>query len=172
MKILRFHFSTEPNMKAPVDTIKKKFRSRTWILRHLGHRRFRKDELFRVYLSVILPVHDYCSSIYNSCLTQQQVNELERLQAQALKSIYGYEHLYRELLAKTRLDTLKARRDKKSDRFAAKAATGHFRHWFPLQQASRGTRSTDKYEEFFARTKRPKKSPLYFMRRRLNGKPS
>ena len=42
------------------------------------------------FKSVILHVHDYCSFVYNSYLSQTQAAVLERLQAQALKAIYGY----------------------------------------------------------------------------------
>ena len=111
MKILGFEFSSEPNMAAQVKSIQTKFRARKWILVHLGHHGFSKSDLLKVYKSVILPVHDYCSCVYNSSLTATQANALERLQAQALKAIYGYEHSYRSLLEQTGLTTLKARRD-------------------------------------------------------------
>ena len=92
-----------------VAAIKAKFRSRTWIVRHFGHRGFTKENLVSVYRSVILPVPDYCSCVYNSSLTLTQASALERLQAQALKSIYGYEHSYQSLLQKTGLKRLQER---------------------------------------------------------------
>ena len=40
MKILGFHFSSDPDMAAQVRSIQSKFRARLWILRHLKHRGF------------------------------------------------------------------------------------------------------------------------------------
>ena len=97
MKILGVNFSSDPDMRAHVESIKKSFRSRKWILHHLGHRGFSKLDLLAVYKSTILPIHDYCSCVFNSSLTLTQASTLERLQSQALKAIYGYEHSYRQL---------------------------------------------------------------------------
>ena len=168
MKILGFHFSNEPHMDAHVRSIQKKFRTKTWVLHHLGHHGFTQQDLVRVYQSVILPAHDYCSAVYNSSITKKQELELERLQAQALKSIYGYEYSYAQLLATTGLTTLKARRDRHCNKFALKARRGKFASWFPLNEQQRTTRNTLKYREEQARTERLRNSPLYTMRRRLN----
>ena len=121
-------------------------------------------------LQVILPIHDYCNCVYNSSLTLTQAAALERLQAQALKTIFGYEHSYRSLLEMTGLSTLQARRDARSEKFARKClASPRFRAWFPLQANERSTRNPLTYQEKFARTKRLYNSPLYHMRRVLNG---
>ena len=171
MKILGFHFSSSPDMSAQVTAIKKKFRARIWILRHLGHRGFSKEDLLKVYRSVILPVHDYCSCVYNSTLTITQASALERLQAQALKSIYGYELSYSSLLEVSGLEKLQARRDNRCRKFASKCLENdRFREWFPLNTIARPTRGRLNYVETFARTKRLYNSPIFHMRRLLNGK--
>ena len=169
LKILGVVFSDQPDMSAHVEEIKRKFRSRKWIIHHLTHRGFSRSDLLKVYRSVILPCHDYCSNVYNSSLTAAQSNSLERLQAQVLKSIYGYEHSYGSLLQRTGLTTLKARRDQRALRFASKCANNpRFQHWFPKQVAARELRKRPQYKEFRARTTRLFNSPLYSMRRQLN----
>ena len=168
MKILGFNFSSEPHMDAQVESIKKKFRSRTWILRHLGHNGFSQNDLLKVYTTIILPIHDYCSNVYTSSLTAKQEAELERLQALALKSIFGYEYSYGQLLASTGLLSLKERRSNKLDKFAMKARTGKLAHWFPLNQQARFIRGAKKYKETRAKTERLRNSPIFAMRRRLN----
>ena len=171
MKILGFNFSSDPDMTAQVAAIKAKFRSITWILRHLGHRGFSKEDLVKVYRSIILPVHDYCSCVYNSSLTLVQASALERLQAQTLKSIYGYEHSYQSLLHITGLKRLQERRDNRCDSFARKALLNDlFKSWFPLNHIARPTQNHLPFAEDFARTKRLFNSPLYHLRRCLNGK--
>ena len=79
--------------------IKKKFVARIWALQHLGRMGMGQRDLVAVYKSTILPIHDYCSTVYNSSLTITQSGQLETLQAMALKAIFGYEHSYRALLS-------------------------------------------------------------------------
>ena len=171
MKILGLNFSSDPDMRAQVESIKKGFRTRKWILHHLRHRGFSTNDLLAVYKSTILPVHDYCSCVFNSSLTLSQASALERLQSQALKSIFGYEYSYRSLLQMSGLQRLQERRDERCLKFARRAVNDdYFRRWFPLNPIERQTRSPLMYQETRARTKRLYNSPLFHMRRLLNGK--
>ena len=171
MKILGVHFSSEPGMAAQVADIRRKFNARIWALRHLGRMGMSKDDLLKVYKSTILPMHDYCSTVFNSTLTITQSGQLERLQAMALKAIYGYDHSYRSLLSISGLASLKARCDKRGDRFAARCLTNpRFVDWFPLHQPARPTRRPLSFHEERARTARLQSSPIFHLRRRLNGK--
>ena len=169
MKVLGFHLSSAPDMTAQVESIRRKFRTRVWILRHLAHCGLKPPDLVKVYRSVILPCHDYCSVVYHSSLTCAQSDQLERLQSQALKSIFGYEHSYRSLLEMTGLQSLRERREARFTKFAVKAASNpRYAGWFPRVQHSRTLRSRPPYQEFQARTSRLFNSPLYDLRRRLN----
>ena len=169
LKILGLHFSSKPDMSAQVEAICRKFRSRVWILRHLHHNGFSEEELLRVYKSVILPCHDYCSTVFHSSLTLSQTVILERLQAKALKAIYGYEPSYRVLMEKSGLTTLRARRESRELVFARKCmASRRFSRWLPANDCPRETRSQAGVKEYFARCVRCYNSPLYSMRRRLN----
>ena len=169
IKILGFTFSSSPDMSAQVEEIRKGFMARTWTLRHLGHRGLSKPDLLKVYKSILLPIHDYCSCVYNSSLTQTQVDVLERLQAQALKAIYGYEHSYRSLLQLTGLNTLKERRNARSDKFAVKClANPGYKRWFEPTDQARMTRNTLRFKETHTRTTRLYNSPLFYKRRKLN----
>ena len=171
MKILGVHFTSDPDMRAHVDSIRKKFRARNWVLHHLGHRGFSKEDLLKVYKSTILPIHDYCSCVYNLSLTLSQASTLERLQAQALKAIYGYDLSYRRLLEMTGLETLQARRDARCEKFARKCLQDdQLKTWFPLNPVTRSTRNPLPYKEYRARTKRLQNLPIFHMRRILNTK--
>ena len=168
MKVLGLHFCAKPDVSAQVDSICRKFRSRIWYLRHLHHNGFSEQELLRVYKTTILPCHDYCSNVYHSSLTLSQSIVLERLQAKALKAIYGYEPSYRELMAKADLTTLRRRREDRELQFALQCTTSpRFSKWFPLRRET-STRMSGGYVEKFARCYRCYNSPLYTMRRRLN----
>ena len=122
---------------------------------------------------MIPPVFDYCSVVYHPLLNDEQNQLLDRLQRQALKVIYGKDYTYTEMREKAGVTTLWQRRIEMSDKFAAKCLTNpRFRVWFPLREAGRRvSRGAEKYHEEFARCKRLFNSPLFFMRRRLNGKP-
>ena len=69
LKILGFHFNTEPNVKAHMAITQKKFLSRIWTLRHLRRNGFKPNELVRVYVSMVRPVAEYCSNIYGPLIT-------------------------------------------------------------------------------------------------------
>ena len=110
--------------------------------------------------------------VYHSMLTDRQDEELEQLQSQALKLIYGREATYREMRDWAGVETLRSRRIEACNKFAAKCASGRFAHWFPLRLGTMTSarHKPDKYLETFARCDRLRDSPLHYMRRRLNGK--
>ena len=172
MKLLGFHLDSRPSCHAQVEAMKKRMRETVWVLRHLKLSGFTEQELARVYTTVIRPVLDYCCVVYHAMLTDEQDQHVERLQARALKSIYGYKMSYADMRKKAGVTTLRERRTVLADKFAEKAAGNpRFRDWFPLRAGRQGgRRAAEVYQEFAARTDRLHNSPLYYFRRRLNGK--
>ena len=75
-------------------------RDTTWVLRPLRRAGFNKSELATVYRTVVRPVLDYCAVVYHPMLTDEQDQAIERLQAKALKNIYGYQDSYAEMRQK------------------------------------------------------------------------
>ena len=113
---------------------------------------------------------EYCAATYHSMLNKDQSDRIEKLQMKALKTIYGWNRSYSDLLAASGLETLENRRKKLVDNFAVKTSKNNrFSHWFPsAHPTGHNTRSTRPYLEEFSRTERLKNSPVYYMRRRLN----
>ena len=149
LKMLGFHFSSKPNVTKHIEVLKKRFRSRLWILIHLKNAGFNREELVRVYKVVLRPVHDYLCTVYHSMMTDAQDEEVERLQAHALKYIFGWKQSYVQLRALADVETLRARRIALSDKFAQKClGSTRFSKWFPLKTgvraSSRNTGSTEK----------------------------
>lgn len=139
--------------------------------RHLKVAGFTEDELATVYRTVVCPVLDYCAVVYHPMLTNEQDQLVERLQACALKNIYGYELSYAAMRDRAGVTTHRDRRIALCDKFAQKAAANPlFARWFPLRMGRSG-RHAENYEEFPARTDRLFNTPLYYFCRRLNGKP-
>ena len=171
MKILGFHLSSKTGIGSHVKETVKKIRQRYWVLCHLRKAGFNESELLRVYKSNILPLADYCSPAYHSLLSDLQDQELERAQIGALRHIFGYELSARKLREKAQLKTLRQRRIDLTDKFARKCLESErFRGWFPLKKGRVSGRSVQIYEEEPARCDRLKNSPIFYMRRRLNGK--
>ena len=145
-------------------------RDSTWVLRHLRLAGFKEAELATVYCTVIRLILDYCAVVYHPMLTDEQDQVVERLQAKALKNIYRYEDSYAVMREKAGITTHHARRIALCDKFATKAAANPRFGWFPLRNGRTG-RHGETYQELPARTDRLFNSPLYYFRRRLNGKP-
>ena len=161
MRILGVVFSSDPGMTAQVADIRKKFVARIWALRHLGRMGMQQADLVKVYKSSILPMHDYCSTVYNSSLTITQSGQLERLQAMALKAIYCYDVSHRALLSLSGIASMRVRRDLRGDKFAARCLSNpRFASWFPRHAPARPTRHPMEYEERRARTKMLFNSPF------------
>ena len=106
-------------------------------------------------------------------MTDDLDEELDRLQNHALKIIFGPGKGWRTLRALAGVTTLRERRVAHCDKFANKCVgSERYGGWFPLKQNRRSMRSAncEKYMEKFARCERLRDSPLFFFRRRLNGK--
>ena len=68
--------------------------------------------------------------------------------------------------------TLRQRRIDACDKFANKClGSVRFSEWFPRKGGRTSGRNGEKFREDYARCNRLKNTPLFFMRRRLNGKP-
>ena len=105
-------------------------------------------------------------------LSDEQDEALEQCQAHALRCIYGMGVTYSEMRRRAGVTTLRDRRVEQCDKFASKCLkSDRFGQWFPLVRGRRSGRgTTEKYQEITARCKRQMDTPLFYMRRRLNGK--
>ena len=159
-------------MHAHVEALRKKFRRSYWTIYHLSKTGFTKEELACVYRTTIRPTADYCQVVYHSLITDEQDQVIERLQSKALKCIYGPKIPYARMREMAQVTTLRQRRIEACDKFASKCIDSpRFSKWFPLRQG-RGTRGGgEKYLEEFARCDRLRNSPIFYFRRRMNGKP-
>ena len=171
LKVLGFTFSTRPTVQLHVSNTVKSMRRRNWSLRHLKKLGLSQEDLVAVYTSTIRAIPDYCAPAYHSMTTDLMDQELEQAQVSALRSIYGYGDSGRKLRQKAGIDTLRDRRISLTDNFAAKCVGNpRFKKWFPPATGRRSGRSQEKYREEFAKNDRLKNSPLFYMRRRMNGK--
>ena len=167
MKILGYHLSDRYGAHAHVKALGKRMRRQYWVLYHLRRAGFKDHELAKVYRTCILPIADYCSVVYHSILTDEQDQVVERLQAGALRCIYGYDISYARMRELADVTTLRERREAACDKFATKCLqSGRFSNWFPLRESGQsGNRRAEVFKEEFARCDRLRNSPLYNRRR-------
>ena len=126
---------------------------------------FNEEELAKVYRTCLLPVLDYCQTVYHSLLTDEQDQMVEGLQASALRCIYGYQTPYSKMRKLAGVTTLRDRRIAACDKFANKClGSTRFSKWFPLKKGGRGRgRQKEIYHEEFARCDRLKNSPIFYI---------
>ena len=86
-----------------------------------------------VYRTVIRPILDYCAVIYQPMVTDEQNQTIERMQANTLKSIYGFGISYAKMREMTGITIHRARCIELCDKFAKKVLDSpRFEEsWFP-----------------------------------------
>jgi hypothetical protein len=87
-----------------------------------------------------------------------------------MKIIYGFDQSYRSIRETENIQTLASRRSEAIEKFASKSLAGSYGHWFPINDTGRQTRKTLRFREDYARCERLKKTPIFHMRRVLNGR--
>ena len=97
--------------------------------------------------------------VFHPMLTDEQDEQLERLQAIALRYILGYSLTYAKIREMSGLDTLRQRRIVLCNKFTGKClGNPRFASRFPSNRPSRASRHTLKYEEYFPRCDRLRNS--------------
>ena len=168
-KILGFCFSIYQNVHAQIDNIIRQAASRFFVIRQLASLDDDKNKLKNISCSVVRSVIEYSSVTYGPMLTKYQSKKLEDLQKRCLKTIYGYDKTYEDLLEESSLDTLERRRTNAVFKFAKKMASNpQFNHWFPKNPNRQSERTSKPYLEEIAKSNRLYNSPLFTMRRVLN----
>ena len=170
LKLLGFHFGTRPSCHQHVEAIRRSFTGRYWLIIHMKQNGYTEKEMLKAYTTIIRPIAEYVAPAFHSQLTDKQDQQIEKLQATALMYIFGFGPSYAKMLDMAGIETLRFRRITLTDKFAEKCLKNdRFSAWFPEARRVRNTRASTKYLEEYARCERLKNSPVFYMRRRLNG---
>ena len=81
------------------------------------------NEILKTYKEVIRPSVEYSSVVYHSLIPEYVSNQLEAVQKQATKIIFGYGSDYNRLVDNGSIETLKSQREKCLLKFAIKSAS-------------------------------------------------
>ena len=170
IKILGFWFSSSPGVGLHVKKMLEKARIRLWSLRKLRSCGLGSGDLLAIYKSSIRPILDYVVPTYHSQLTREMSDEIEQLQATAMKIVYGYKVSYGTVLNNDCIESHADRRKRIVDKFARKNTEGPFAEdWFPKNPGiAYNVRDRNEYLEEHARTTRLANSPIFNMRKILN----
>ena len=131
-----------------------------------------QEYLKNIYILFVRSILEQSATVWHSSLTQENIDDLERLQKSACKVILkerfiGYKHALKIL----ELDTLEDRRKDLCLKFAIKCRQNKkVKDMFPKNNKKHQmkTRNPEKYQVFHANTERLKRSAVIYMQRLLN----
>ena len=133
------------------------------------------DEKRNIYILYIRSVLEQSCTVWHSSLTEENSNNLERVQKAAIRIILGkkYTSDYEKNLIKSDLDSLKIRREILCRKFAKNCVANDKTENMFLKNTKKHkmkTKNQNKYEIKHANTTRLLKSSIPYMRRLLNSK--
>ena len=143
---------------------------RMCMLRNLYEFEIPKADLVMIYTMYIRSVLEYNSNVWFSSITNEEREDIERVQRVACKIILKEDYRdYQQALEALNLQSLSDRRQSLAKRFALKCANSdRFSNMFPLNQKQAETRNNEKYLVKFAKSGRLQKSSIPAMQKLLN----
>ena len=169
-QLLGLKITDDLSWKSNTEHIVKKAYKRMSILTNLFDFAVPREELVDIYILYIRSVVEQSSTVWHSSLTKGEKSDLERVQKVALKIILRDQYTsYESALQLVNLKTLGERRSNLCLTFAKKCIKNEkTSDIFPLNDALRTTRVSEKYEVTKANTDRLAKSAIPYMQRLLN----
>ena len=142
------------------------------ILRKLYEFKIPQADLVMIYCMYIRSIVEYNSSVWFSSITQEQKNNLERVQKIAFMIILKSDYInYENALEKLNLQSLNERRLMLASRFANKCTVNaRFENLFPKNENILNLRRIEKYKVKNASTQKLYKSSIPAMQRMLISK--
>ena len=150
----------------------KKANGRMELMRKVSSFGLDKEELKNIYFLFVRSVLEQSATVWHSSLTQENKEDLERVEKSAIRIIMGEEFKgYQKSLDKLDIETLDARRESLCLNFALKTSKNpKMKKMFSLKDKHHDmqTRQPEKYVVQHANTERLKKSSIIYMQNLLN----
>ena len=130
-----------------------------------------EDDLKNIYIIFIRSLLEQSATVWHSSLTQENIDDLERVQRSALKIILKDKYKdYTNALKILDIETLQDRREQLCLNFAIKCVKHpKSKEMFPLNpNPTIGTRYHEKFKVQHAHNERLKDSPVIYMQKLLN----
>ena len=174
VKLLGVMIRSDLSWSSHCQQICQKGFSRLWMLKRLKPYGATTQELMEIYRTQIRCVLEFGVAAWNSGLTCDQVNKIERVQKSAFAVILGLNYQnYENALRVLEMETLSTRRQELCLKFAKKSFKNEkFNSWFCPDDGKSITRSTvPSLKPVQARKRKFEKSPLYYLTSLLNMNP-
>ena len=150
----------------------KKGNARMQLLRSVRSFTKNRADLKSIYKLFIRSLLELNSTVWHSTLSQENKQDLERVQKTAFKIILGKEYTsYENAQNVLNLRSLEERRKELALTFAKKCTKNHLtKNMFPIKskRLKNNTRRQEKYKTTRARTERLRKSSIPYMQKLLN----
>ena len=154
------------------EYIVKKANSRMELLRKVAFFTSSIDDKKAIYIQYIRSILEQSCVVWHSSLTQENRDDLERIQKSAIRIIIGKHYLnYKDGLKKVGIDSLEDRRITLCSKFAKNCLKNKKTEtMFPLRKKihTMDNRCEEKFKVNFAKTERMKKSSIPYMQNELN----
>ena len=98
LKILGFTFETRPDLGTHVEKMKMKLRSRYWGMCNLKNCSLSESKQLYIYKTTVRPVAEFTVPSFNSLMTGQMSEDLEKIQHGILKTIVSLHHFPLEFI--------------------------------------------------------------------------
>ena len=171
-KLLGTIITSDLKWEKDTATIVKKANARMELVRKVASFGASEEDLKNIYILFVRSHLEQSATVWHSSLTQENIDDLERVQKSAFKVILGEKYLtYNNALIRLNMETLENRREELCLNFALKCVKHKkLKKMFPLNRKSHNmdTRENEKYEVQFAYNGRLKKSSIPYMQRMLN----
>ena len=171
-KLLGTIITSDLKWEKNTATIVKKANARMELVRKVASFGASEEDLKNIYILFVRSHLEQSATVWHSSLTQENIDDLERVQKSAFKVILGEKYIsYNNALIKLDMETLKNRRDELCLNFALKCVKHKkLKKMFPLNRKCHNmdTRENEKYEVQFAYNGRLKKSSIPYMQIMLN----
>ena len=171
-KLLGVIISSDLLWNKNTKNITRKAYMRMGILHRLNEYDVPIEDLVLIYILYIRSVLEQSAVVWHSSLTEDNRNDLERVQKTALKVILKNKyHTYEYALQKTNLEALETRRESLCLNFARKCLQNDVtKNFFPANECGTNckTRSPESFDVQHAHTDRLRKSPIIYMQHLLN----
>ena len=171
-KLLGIFLTSDLRWEVNCKAIYKKAMKKMWLLRRLKNLKLDHYTILDFYLKEIRPLSEHGVVVWNSGLTKNQINELEKIQKVALKIILG-EHYISYDVACTLMNVmpLKYRRSDLCTSFAIKLYRSHRRTEFfvpAIKHVKTRTKNQNLVIEQKCNTKRAYNAPHNYLARLIN----
>ena len=171
IKILGLTIRSDMKWVSNTENMIRKANKRLWILRRLKNLGAQEIDLLEVYTKQIRCVLELAAPAWHPSITQEERNNIERVQKSACHIILGNNYnSYENALQHLGLDNLETRRTKLSYKFALKSEKhDKFKSWYrPIKKNINTRMESKKYHDVRAKHSRLFNSPISYLTRLLN----